>query len=153
LPQRGPGFDPPPLDPLLVPLDRASDGDLRRPSQSLEQARHLALAVRDAELFGKDPGDPQTGPDVSTEAVGLGTMPEEVGDQPRLLGGELGDPARGGVGEEGLRAVTSGGGEPTTDGAFRSVEGESAGALAPALLREIQCPHPPPLSPVMRSIA
>ena len=33
LSQRGPGLDPPALDRLVVLLDRASDGDLRCPSQ------------------------------------------------------------------------------------------------------------------------
>ena len=79
--QCGPRLDPPALDRLFIPLDRSGDGDLRGPSQSLEQARHLALAVRDPELLGEDPGDPLTGPDLSPEAVRLRAMPEEVGDQ------------------------------------------------------------------------
>ena len=58
--QLGPRLDPPALDRLFVPLDGPGDRDLRGPSQSLEQARHLALAVRDAELLVEDSGDPLT---------------------------------------------------------------------------------------------
>ncbi len=138
--QRGPRLDPPAPDRLLVPLDRPGDGDLRGPSQALEQPRHLALAVRDAELLAEDSGDPLTGPDVAAEAVGLGAMPEEVGDQPELLGGELGGRARAGVRAERLRTAAAGGGEPTTDGTLRGVEGDRDVALLPALSREIPVP-------------
>ena len=112
--QRGPRLDPPALDRLLVPLDGPGDGDLRGPSQSLEQARDLALAVRDAELLSDDPGDPVTGPDLAPEAIGLGAVPEEVGDQAELLGGELGRRARARVSEEGLCARPVAQRRPTT---------------------------------------
>src|SRR5512135_3741871 len=148
--QRRPRLGPPSSDRLLVPLDRASDGDLRGPSQALEQARHLTRAVRDAELLADDPGDPLTGPDVPPEAVGLGPMPEEVGDQAKLLGGELGGRARGGVRAERVRTAAAGGGQPPADGPLGGVERERDLALLPALSRQIQRPHPPPLPPVMR---
>src|SRR3954447_1150796 len=91
--QGGPRLDPPPRDRLLVALNRPGNRDLRGPSQLLQQPRRLALAVRHAELLADDPGDPVTGPDVPPEAIRLGAVPEEVGDQAYLLGGQFGSDA------------------------------------------------------------
>src|SRR5205814_519096 len=129
LQEYGPRLDPPPLDRLLVPLDRSGDGNLRGPSDPFEQPRHLALAVGGAELFVKDPGDPFTGPDVAAEAVGLGPMPKEVREEAELLGGELAERARRGVGAEGLRTAAAGGSEPTAHGPFGGIEGDRDVAL------------------------
>jgi hypothetical protein len=145
------GHDPPPRDRLLVALDRPGDRDLRGPSQVLQQPRRLALAVRDAELLADDPGDPVTGPDVPPEAVRLGTVPEEVGDQVELLGGQLGSHATPvGVGGERLRPAVSGGGQPLADRTCSGAESGGDVALEPSLLMQFQRPHPPPLPPVMR---
>src|SRR5690606_34080547 len=73
----------------LVALDRPGDRDLRGPSEVLQRPRCLTLAVRDAEFLADHPGDPVTGPEVAPEAVRLGAMPEEVGDQADLLGVNL----------------------------------------------------------------
>src|SRR5512143_1828405 len=73
--QLGPRPDTPPRDRPLVPLDGAGDRNLGGPSQALQQARHLAVAVRDIELLPDDAGDPSTGPDVPPEAVRLGAVP------------------------------------------------------------------------------
>jgi hypothetical protein len=131
-------------------LDRSGDGDLRRPSDPLEQPRYLALAVGGAELFVEDPGDPFTGPDLAAEAIGLGAMPEEVREEKELLGGEPAERPRRGVGAECLRPAVAGGGEPTTDGALGDIESGRDVALLPALLRELPGPHPSPLPPVVR---
>src|SRR5262249_37800965 len=70
--QPRPRLGSPTGDGFLVPLDGAGDRDLRGPSQSLEQPRYLALAVRDVEFLPEHTGDPATGPDVPPEAIGLG---------------------------------------------------------------------------------
>src|SRR5438132_52674 len=44
----------------FIALDRSRDGYLRRPSQTFEQARNLALAVGDAQLLGQNPDDALT---------------------------------------------------------------------------------------------
>ena len=134
--QNWPRFDPPPLDGFFVPLDRPGDRDLRSPSQVLEQARYLALAVRDAELLVNGPGDTLTGPDVSPKAVGLRSVPEEVGDQPELFGCELGDRARGGMGAESFWPTPSCSGGPTTNRGLGGIEGGCDVALLPALSLE-----------------
>ena len=61
--------------------------------QVLEQPRHLALAVCDAELLLDDTSDPAAGPEAPPKAISLGTVPEEIGDQTHLVGGQLGSHA------------------------------------------------------------
>jgi hypothetical protein len=47
--------------------------------QSLEDTRYQTSAIPGAEIFPEDAGDAMTGPDLTREAMGLGTVPEEVG--------------------------------------------------------------------------
>ena len=132
-------------------LDRPGDRDLRAPSQILEQPRDLALAVGDAELLLDDPGHPAAGPQVAAEAVCLGTVPEEIGDQAQLVGGQLGSHASlVGVRGERLRPALPSGSHPLADGAFGGAESGGDVSLEPALPMEFQRSHPPPLPPVVR---
>src|SRR5262249_1935748 len=154
LPQRRPRLGPPALDGLLVALDGPGDGDLRGPVQSLEEARHLTAAVPDVEFLPEDAGDPITGPDLAREAVGLGArrgeavglgaVPEEVGEQAELLGSELGASAGARTSAQGLALPGPRGGQPLADGTFGGAEDGGDLALRTALLLEIQGPHPPP---------
>jgi hypothetical protein len=87
--QSRPRLAAPPLDRLLIPLDRSCDGDLRSPSDPFEQPRHLALAGGDAEFLVEDAGDSFASPDIAPEAVGLGPVPEEIRDETKLLRSEF----------------------------------------------------------------
>src|SRR5512135_1295890 len=113
--QNRPRLDPPAWDRLLITLDCPGDRDLRGPAQTLEQTRDLALAGGDAELLREDAGDPLTGPDVAPKTVGLGAVPEEIGDETELLGGQLGFRPRTRVSQQRLRTIAAGGGQPLTD--------------------------------------
>jgi hypothetical protein len=59
-------------------------------------------------------------------------VPEEVGDQTELFGGELGDRARGGMGAENFWPTPSCSGEPTTNCGLGGIEGGCDVALLPA---------------------
>ena len=134
-------------------MDGSRDGDLRCPSQLLEDAGHLAPAIRDAEFLPEDVGDPITGPDFAREAIRLGAVPEEVGDQADLLGSEFGTGTRARVSEEGIAPTGSRGGQPLADGALGDAQSGRDVALLPALVLEVQGLHTPPLPPVVRSWA
>ena len=67
-----------------------------------------------------------------------------------LFVGDLGDGPRSGVRSEGFLPTTSGRGEPATDVAVGDVQDFGDVALRQVLSRQIQCPHPSPLPPVMR---
>src|SRR5262249_47466686 len=76
----------PALDRRLAARDGPPDRYLGRPAEFLEPAGAMALVVGDPELLLTHLGDAGTGPDLTPEPVSLGTMPEELGDQPALKG-------------------------------------------------------------------
>jgi hypothetical protein len=136
-PQGGPRLGTPSRDRLLVPLDRAGDRDLGRPADVLQESRDLALAVRDAEFLADHPGDPATGPDVAPESIRLGAMPEEIRDQPDLLGAQPGGDAPAvEMGGEGFTPTPPCGCKPSADRPFRRSESGGDTALSPTLLME-----------------
>src|SRR5262249_30970733 len=141
LPQRRPRLGSPALDGLLVALDGPGDGDLRGPVQSLEEARHLTAAVPDVEFLPEGARRPITGPDLAREAIGLGTVPEEVGEPAEWLGSELGASAGARASAQGLALPGPRGGQPLTDGPFGDAEDGGDLALRTALLLEIHGPH------------
>src|SRR6185437_8095073 len=98
----------------------------------------------------EDPSDAGTGPDVAEETVGLGPMPEELGDQTLLSLGEFGRMARARPRPERLCSAFMGASEPTAHGVLGNVQGFGNVSLIPALLFQVQRPQPPPLTPVMR---
>src|SRR5205085_924804 len=115
----------------------------------LEDARDMAGVVVGAELFFDDLGDAAAGPEVTPEAVGLGTVPEAVGDQVALPGEQL--PGRPGsqAGPQGIRTAVAGGSQPMTDRQAGDAQGLSDGALGPALLTQLPGTHAPPLPPIL----
>src|SRR5512135_2370981 len=150
--QRGPRLDPPAFDRRFVPLDGPRDGDLRGPTQALQQAGDLALAVRDAGLLREDINDSATSPAIPPKAIRLGAVPEEVGDQPHLLRGQLRRRTpTAGARDRRVRPPTPGGGQPLADRRLGGVEGGRDVALLPTLSLEVQRPNSPTLPPVMRS--
>jgi hypothetical protein len=70
--------------------------------KSLEDARHLTAAIPDVEFLPEDTGDPITCPDLTREAIGLGAVPEEIGDQADRLGREFGARTGSRVSQEGI---------------------------------------------------
>src|SRR5262249_20699755 len=122
----------------------------RSPVEFAEQARHLALAVRDTEFLLDDPSDTGTRPDFAPEPISLRAMPQELRELAPLGRRQLGDRARGRAGEQGRRCVPLCRRQPPTDGPFRDAEGGGDVALLPTLLLQVQGSHPPPLLPIMR---
>src|SRR4029079_1100696 len=116
LPQRRPRLDSPALDGLLIALDGPGDGDLGGPVESLEDARDLTTAVPDVEFLPEDASDSIASPDLARVAIGLGAVPEQVGDQAELVGSELGARPGARMRAEGLALPGPRGGEPLTDG-------------------------------------
>ncbi len=153
LSQRRPRLDSPALDGLFIALDGPGDGDLRGPVESLEEARDLTAAVPDVEFLPEAAGDPIAGPDLARVAIGLGAVPEQVGDQAELLGSELGARPGARMRAEGLALPGPRGGQPLTDGPLGDAQGDGDVALLPALVSEVQGLHAPPLPPVVRSSA
>jgi hypothetical protein len=71
----------------LVALTGTPGGLLRAPPDGLEQPADMHRVVGDAELQLKDRGDSAPRPDLATEAIGLDTPVQEVGEAGELRGG------------------------------------------------------------------
>src|ERR1700722_3933406 len=84
-------FWPPHLSPVsdrsFITLDGSPDGHLWRPAQFLQQAADVAFVIADAELLLDDLRHPSTGPQLTTEAIGLRSVPEEFRNQSLLIHG------------------------------------------------------------------
>src|SRR5205814_1609813 len=124
--------------------------NLGRPSQPLEEPGYLALAIGDAELFMKNPDDPLACPEVSTKAIRLRAMPQEVGDEPELFVSKLSHRAGARMGEKRLAPAALGCGKPSADGGLGRVECGRNSVLFPAQLRKLEGSDPPPFPPVVR---
>ena len=109
----------------------------------------MAFVVANAELFLDDFGHATAGPDLTAEAIRLGTVPEAVGDQRSLPRQQL--PGRTGAEAvtQRLGAACFRGGQPSADGRPADVEGLSDVALRPAVPAQIPGTHAPPLTPVL----
>src|SRR5581483_4129555 len=94
-----------------------------------EQPADVVLVVADMELLLDHVGDAGTGPDLTPKPVGLGAMPEELGDQALLGGREFGRGARAGVSAQGLGSAVAGPREPAA-GAHRG-DAERLGDVLP----------------------
>src|SRR4029453_5509825 len=136
--QRGPRLESPALDGLLIALEGPGDGDLGCPVKSLEDARHLTAAIPDAEFLPEDAGDPITSPDLAREAISLGAMPEEIGDQADRLGSEFGAPAGTWASQEVPALPRARGGQPLTDGPLGDAQSDGDLALLPTLGAEVE---------------
>jgi hypothetical protein len=135
-PPRWPDQAPPPVDGLLIPLDGPRDGNLRGPAQSLEDPRYLAVAVADAEFLWEYPGHSTTSPDVASEPVRLGTVPEDIRHPAPLLGGQPGRAAGDRSGQPGLGPLGAGRGQPPTDGRFTGTQGRRVVTRLPTQLAQ-----------------
>ena len=89
--------------------------------QFLEQSADVALVVADTELLMDDLGDAGAGPDLAAEAVSLRPVPEELRDEPFLLGGQPTVAARGGW-ERRASGRLVGSGQPMADGWLRDAK-------------------------------
>src|SRR5882724_8630746 len=127
-----PGRNPPLLDSGFIALDGSRDRYLRRPLQALEQARDLALAVGDAQLFKENSDDPLTGPDLASETVGFGTVPEKVGDEPKFCVGDLGVRTGTCARAQRLGSAVCCLGKPFTHAPLGSIQSQGNGILLPA---------------------
>src|SRR5581483_6049039 len=148
--QLRPGLGAPAPDGPLVPLEGPPDRHLRRPAQLLEEFADVALVVAGAELLLEHLCDAGAGPDLTAEAIGLGPVPEELGDQGLLRSGELGRCPWAGASAQGLGPAFAGAGEPTADAHLGNAQGLGGVALGPAVLREGQGSKPPPFKAVSR---
>src|SRR5205823_4272474 len=144
------GLVAPALDRLLVTLDGPGDGDLGRPADFLEDTGDVMLVVIDAKLLLDDLTDPIARPQVAAEAVCLGTVPEEVGDQIPLAREQFPRRAAAQAPAEGVRTAFCGGTQPLTDSRSANAQGGGDVGLRPAVLAQLPRTHPPPLPPVLR---
>jgi hypothetical protein len=109
----------------------------------------VALVVADAELLLDHLGNAGAGPDLAAEAIRLGAVPQEVGDEALLGRGELGRVSGGRAGAERLGAAGAGAAHPAADRLLGDPEGLSDGPLRPAVLLQVQGPPPPPFAPIL----
>ena len=104
--------------------------------------------VRDAKLEAEHRGDPATGPELPSKAVGFGPTVQEFGHTGPLFGGQ---PARR-TGtmpmSEGLRSPLTGTGHPLADRPFADTQGFGDLALRPALLLEVPGLEPSGFFPI-----
>jgi hypothetical protein len=121
--------------------------------KSLEDARHLTAAIPDVEFLPGDTGDPITRPDLTREAIGLGAVPEEIGDQADRLGREFGTRTGSRVSQEGIAWPRSRRGQPLAESTPGDAQSDGDLARLPALVSEVQDLQAPPLPPVVRSSA
>src|SRR5208282_6798620 len=87
--QFGPHFDPPVCDDGFVALDCPSNRNLRRPTQILQQAGDVIPVVEDPEFPLDDLGDTGTGPNIATETISFGSVPEKIRNLVSLRNGQL----------------------------------------------------------------
>ena len=116
----------------------------------LEYPRDLTLAVGNVQFLRKHSDDALTRPDVASEAVGFGTVPEKVRDPPKLFVGNLCCRSRAWTSAQGFWTLASCRGEPLTDGTLGHIQSEGNGMLFPAQLGQFQRSDAPPFFPVMR---
>ena len=148
--QPGPSRPPPKLDRLFVPLAGASNRCLRRPSQPLEQSGNLTLVVSDCEFLIDHPGNTGTGPQRSAKSIGLGPVPEELGDHPPLGRRQLRRPAGDGTRQQSRRAPDSSMGKPMAHRYLRYAQRLGDVPLIPVILLQSQRLKSAPLTPIPR---
>ena len=69
--------------------DRPSDRNLRCPTQILQHAGNVIPVVANPEFPLDNLGDTGTGPDIATETIGFGSVPEKIRDLASLRNSQL----------------------------------------------------------------
>ncbi len=105
--------------------------------------------VGDAELQLKDRGDSAPRPDLATEAIGLGTPVQKVGEAGKLLGRQASGRARGSVMPQRLWASLTGTFHPLAHGRLADAQRLGNLALRSALLLEVPGLEPSSFLPVL----
>jgi hypothetical protein len=111
----GPGLLAPAGNGRFVALPGTPSGLLQTPADGLEEAADVARVVGDAKLQPNHRGDPDTGPDLPSKAIGFGPAVQEFGQAVQLCGSQ----ATWGTGRrsvtECLRATLAGACQPLAD--------------------------------------
>ena len=106
--------------------------------------------VGDAERQPQDRGDSAPRPHLATEAIGLGSPVQEVGEAGELLGSQAPGRARWGAMPQRVWAPVAGPCHPLADGRLADAQRLGNLALRPALLFEMPSLQPSRFFPVLR---
>jgi hypothetical protein len=147
-PQLWPDQAPPSIDGILIPLDGPRDGNLRGPAQTLENPRHLGLAVAGTEFLLEYSRDSPTGPNVATEPVGFGSVPKEVRNQTPLFGAEPCRASGDWMRQQSLNTATRRRLEPLTDGTRGDIQSDCNLRWSPTQLLQTPSLEPTPFQTV-----
>jgi hypothetical protein len=110
---------------------------LRTPAKSSEQAAHVDSRVGDANFAVDHRGDPSTGPDLSSQAIGFGPTLQECGQTGQLVGRQPAGSTGAGAVPEGSRSPLAGPRHPLADRPCADAEGCGDLPLGPAPLQEV----------------
>ncbi len=133
-----------------VALTGASGGLLRAPAEGLEQPADRHRVIGDAELQPKGRGDSAPRPDLATEAIGLGTPVQEVGEAGELRGSQAPGRARWRAMPQRWWASLAGTFDPLAHGRLADAHRRGNLALRPALLLEVPGLAPSRFFPMLR---
>src|SRR5262249_26391275 len=148
--QLRPALLSPAFNRLLVPLDRARDRNLRRPSQVAKHPGDMVLVIVDAQFLLQDLGHTRARPELPLEVIRLRPMPQKIGNQRLWRGRQLGLPAMR-MRHQSRRAAGSKVGQPLADRLFGDPQGLGDIPVHPAQLRQLHGPKPPPLAPIVKA--
>src|SRR5262249_17512987 len=146
--QLGPHLCSPVGDGYFVTLDGPRNRNLRRPSQLLENARHMIAVVSDAEFTGQNFNDTRTGPALSAKTIGCRPVPEKIRNPPFLFLGQLGMRSMG-PGQQGLPSRLAGARQPLAHRALGRSQGLGDVVFRPAMLEQVPSPKAAPFAPIV----
>src|SRR5467141_1222199 len=149
--QFGPDLGLPAFDLFFIPLHGTGNGNLRSPTQFLQQAGNVVFVIRDTELPLKYFGHPSTSPEFAPKSVGFRPVPKKVWNQALLSWRQLGRMARRTMMEQCIGAALSCSRQPLADSRLRDVQGLRNVPLLPTALLQLQRSQPSPLFPIMRN--
>src|SRR5712692_746356 len=147
--QFGPHFHSPACDSLLVALNRAGDRNLWRPTQLLQQTRHVVFVVTDSEFPFDNLGNTNAGPDVAAKTIRLCAVPKKIRDQTFLCERELGRMSRRCMRSQSLPAGVLSLMNPLADSRRGNVQGVGDVMLSPTTPLQVPGSETAPLFPVM----
>src|ERR1700677_2247169 len=146
--QFGPHFNPPSRDDGFVALDRPRDRNLRCPTQILQHAGNVIPVVANPEFPLDNLGDPRTGPDITTEAIGFRSVPEKIRNLASLQKSQLCGVTRRSMRPQRLCPSVLRYMNPLTDSAVGNTQSNGYVVLRPTLLLEFPSTKASPFFPV-----